>query len=98
MRYVSIRQLRNSPGRIWSTLSRGDLVLTANGKPKGVLVGVDETHLDETVEAIRRAKAILAVSRMRKRAAKTGAADLSMDEINREIRMARQARRGRRGR
>lgn len=58
----------------------------------GVLVGVDETRLDDTVEAIRRAKAILAVSRMRKKAAETDRDRLSMAEINREIREARRRR------
>lgn len=93
MRYVSVRELRNRPGRVWSTLSKTDVVLTSNGKPMGVLVGVDETRLDDTVDAIRRAKAILAVSRMRKKAAETGLGRLSMAEINREIREARRRRR-----
>lgn len=95
MRYVSVRELRNRPGRVWSTLSKTDVVLTSNGKPMGVLVGVDETRLDDTVEAIRRAKAILAVSRMRKKAAETGLGRLSMAEINREISEARRRRRRR---
>lgn len=93
MKYVSIRELRNRPGRVWSTLSKGDVVLTANGKPMGVLVGVDETRLDETVEAIRRAKAILAVSRIRRKAAETGTDRNSMARINREIREVRRRRR-----
>lgn len=93
MKYVSVRELRNRPGRVWSALSKDDLVLTASGKPVGVLVGVDETRLDETVDAIRRARAVLAVSRIRRRAAETGADKLSMAEINREIARARRQRR-----
>jgi antitoxin (DNA-binding transcriptional repressor) of toxin-antitoxin stability system len=93
MRYVSVRELRNSPGRLWSTLSKEDVVLTSNGKPMGVLVGVDENRLDDTVEAIRRAKAMLAVSRMRKKAAETGLDRVSMAGINREIREVRRRRR-----
>lgn len=93
MRYVSVRELRNRPGRLWSTLSKDDVVLTSNGKPMGVLVGVDETRLADTVEAIRRAKALLAVSRIRKKAAETGLNRLSMEEINREIREVRRRRR-----
>jgi antitoxin (DNA-binding transcriptional repressor) of toxin-antitoxin stability system len=93
MKYVSVRELRNRPGKVWATLSKADVVLTANGKPMGVLVGVDETRLDDTVAAIRRARATLAVSRMRKRAAETGAKGLPMTDINREIRVARRRRR-----
>ena len=93
MKYVSIRELRNRPGRVWSVLSKDDVVLTANGKPMGVLLGVDETRLDDTVAAIRRARAILAVSRMRRRAAETGKDRMSMAEINREIAAVRRRRR-----
>jgi len=93
MKYVSVRELRNRPGKVWATLSKADVVLTANGKPMGVLVGVDEARLDETVDAIRRARATLAVSRMRKRAAEGEASRLSMAEINREIREVRRRRR-----
>lgn len=93
MKYVSIRELRNRPGRVWSTLSKEDVVLTASGKPMGVLLGVDETRLDDTVAAIRRARAILAVSRMRRRAAETGKDRMSMAEINREIAAVRRRRR-----
>jgi prevent-host-death family protein len=93
MRYVSVRELRNRPGRLWSTIAKDDVVLTSNGKPVGVLVGVDETRLAETVEAIGRARAILAVSRLRKKAAETGRNRLSTEEINREIREVRRRRR-----
>ena len=93
MRFVSVRELRNRPGKLWASLSKADVVLTANGKPMGVLVGVDEDRLDETVDAIRRARATMAVSRMRKNAAKAGTSRLSMTEINREIREARRKRR-----
>jgi antitoxin (DNA-binding transcriptional repressor) of toxin-antitoxin stability system len=93
MKYVSIRELRNRPGRVWSALSKEDVVLTASGKPMGVLLGVDETRLDDTVAAIRRARAILAVSRIRRRAAETGKDRMSMAEINREIAAVRRRRR-----
>jgi prevent-host-death family protein len=92
MRYVSVRELRNSPGRLWTTLSKDDVVLTSNGKPMGVLVGVDETRLADTLEAIRRARAVLAVSRIRKKAAETGRNRLSMGQINREVREVRRRR------
>jgi hypothetical protein len=74
-------------------LSKEDLVLTASGKPMGVLLGVDETRLHDTVDAIRRARAILAVSRMRRKAAETGKDRMSMAEINREIAAVRRRRR-----
>jgi PHD/YefM family antitoxin component YafN of YafNO toxin-antitoxin module len=92
MKYVSARELRNHPGMVWSKLEKEDLVLTANGQPKGVLVGVDESRLDETVDAIRRARAIMAVSRIRRDAAASGVSKLSISDINREIREVRRGR------
>lgn len=59
----------------------------------GVLLGVDETRLDDTVDAIRRARAILAVSRMRRQAAETGKDRMSMAQINQEIAAVRRRRR-----
>lgn len=93
MKFLSVRELRNRPGRVWERLLKEDLVLTANGRPVGVLVGVDEGRLEETVTTLRRARAMLAVSRMRRRAAETGADKLTPAEIDREIRKVRRQRR-----
>lgn len=93
MKFVTIRELRNRPGRVWDELRAEDLVLTANGKPVGILVGVDESDLEEAMASLRRARAMRAVSRMRRRAAETGAHQLSSRAIDGEIRAARAARR-----
>jgi antitoxin (DNA-binding transcriptional repressor) of toxin-antitoxin stability system len=70
-----------------------DLVLTANGKPVAILVGVAEQELEETALAIRRARAQLAVSRMRRGAARRGIDRMSPAAINAEIRATRTRRR-----
>ena len=94
MKFVTIRELRNRPGRVWDELRAEDLVLTANGKPVGILVGVDD-DLEEALASLRRARALRAVSRMRRRAAETGANKLGAREIEAEIRAVRAARRRR---
>jgi antitoxin (DNA-binding transcriptional repressor) of toxin-antitoxin stability system len=71
---------------------KDDLVLTANGKPIAILVGVDEDEFEEAARAIRRAKAQLALSRMRRQAATRGTDRLSSAEIDAEIRAARAKR------
>lgn len=92
MRFISIRDLRNQPGRVWKELERGDLVLTSNGKPVGVLVGVEQTELARTLATLRRVRAQLAVSRMRKRAADGGLDRLSPEQVDREVKATRRLR------
>ena len=93
MKFVSLRELRNEPGRVQKELKRGELVLTASGKPVGVIVPASEDDLDETLSALRRARAIAAVSKMREHSRQTGRDRMTLAEINREIEEARRQRR-----
>ena len=46
MKYVSIRELRNRPGRVWSVLSKDDVVLTASGPGADMFHGrIDNTRV-----------------------------------------------------
>jgi antitoxin (DNA-binding transcriptional repressor) of toxin-antitoxin stability system len=92
MRFVTVRDLRNTPTTVWSALDKDDLVLTSNGDPVAVLVRVDEDDLDDTLAVVRRARAQQAVSRLRKQAAEAGTADLTEQEIEQEIAAARKER------
>lgn len=69
-----------------------DVVLTANGKPIALLVGLEEDDIEETAQAIRQARAQRALSRMRRQAAKRGIPDMSLAAINAEIRAVRSKR------
>ena len=91
MKLLTIRELRNNPGKVWRELRREDLVLTANGKPIGILVGVEE-DLEEALATVRRLRAALAVSRMRREAQEAGRDRLTAEEIAAEVRAAREAR------
>ncbi|MGH9442553.1 MAG: type II toxin-antitoxin system Phd/YefM family antitoxin [Thermoanaerobaculia bacterium] len=93
MKFLSIRELRNEPGKVWSEIKNSDVVLTSKGSPIGLLVGVEEDNLESTISALRRARATVAVSRIRKRAAERGTSRMSMAEIDREIRAARRENR-----
>ena len=92
MKFVSVRDLRNAPTEVWDALEEGDLVLTANGRPKALVVRVDDDDLDATVVALRRARAQVAVTRMRTGARGSGAAGISQSDIDAEIKSARRAR------
>jgi prevent-host-death family protein len=95
MEFITVRDLRIRPGEIWRKLRRErDLVLTSNGRPVGVLIAVDEDTVEDTLITLRRARAQLAVSRLRQAAAEQGTERLTAEEIEAEIAAARQERAG----
>ena len=93
MKFLSVRELRNRPGQVWDEARRDDLVVTSNGKPVGVLIGVPEGELEQTLLLLRRARAAAAVTSLRRRAAEQGTATQSRRAIQAEIEAARRARR-----
>jgi len=92
MKFVSTRELRNRPGFVRELAQKEDLVLTADGKPIAILLGIEDDDLEETALAIRQAKAQRALSRMRQQAARKGVANASPRAIEAEIRAVRRKR------
>ena len=92
MKFLSTRELRNRPGYVRNLAQKDDLVLTANGKPIAILLGIEEDELEETTRAIRQAKTQLALSRLRKQAARRGADRMSAPAVEAEIRAVRSRR------
>ena len=92
MKFLSTRDLRNRPGFVRDLARKEDLVLTANGKPIAILLGVEEDELEETAQAIRQARAQRALSRMRREAARRGVDKSSPSMIEAEIRAVRSKR------
>ena len=88
MNFYSIRDLRNTPKSIWENLSNdGEVVITNNGKPTAILLDIADGSLEETLKAIKQAKAVIAFNSMREKAAKKGY--MNDDEIQKEIDAAR---------
>jgi prevent-host-death family protein len=54
MKFLSTRELRNRPGHVRDLARKDELVLTSNGKPIAILLGVEEDELEETAHALRR--------------------------------------------
>jgi len=92
MKFLSTRELRNRPGYVRDLARKDDLVLTTNGKPIAILVGIEGDELEETARAVRQAKAQLALSRLRRRAGRRGADQMSAADIEDEIRAVRSGR------
>lgn len=91
MEIITVRDLRLRPGEIWRRLKdRTEFVLTANGRPVAVMIGLDESEdIEGALRDIRRARTQAAVSRMRASAARIGADQLTDEAIDDEITAAR---------
>ena len=93
MEFITIRDLRIRPGEVWRLLRRQqELVLTSNGRPIAVLLDVPEGDVETTLAVLRRARAQLAVSRLREEAAEEGLDRLSAEQLEAEITAARHER------
>lgn len=85
METLSIRDLRNRPGAVQADLSKkGELLLTSNGRPVALMLPVDGSNLDETLQAIRLARGQLALRMLRRHAREHGVSELSQAEIDAE--------------
>lgn len=81
MNFYSVRDLRTDSKKMWSELSEGnEVVITNNGKPSALLVDIPEGAFEDILQAVRQAKAMIALNSMRFKAAKKGY--LSEDEIS----------------
>ena len=94
MQFVSVRELRNRSAAIWKTLAEEqDLVVTSNGKPIALLSATSDELLEESLSAVRRARAQSAVAAMQQASLRAGTDHMSMEEVDAEIQAARRERR-----
>ncbi len=88
MDFYTVRDMRTTPKAIWESLTAdGNVVITNNGKPASLMLDISDGSLEETLKAVRQAKAMIAFNTMRERAAESGF--LTDDEIEAEIAAAR---------
>lgn len=93
MKFLSTRDLRNRPGYVRDLAGEEDLVLTANGKPIAILIGLDaEGDVEDFARAIRQARAQRALSRLRRHAVRRGLDRLPAETMTAEIRAVRRRR------
>lgn len=90
MTFVSIRDMRTRPGEVWQQLQdEGDLIVTSSGRPFALMIAAEGEDVEALLIALRRARAQLAVSKMRRQAAEAGLDRMTIDDIDAEIRQAR---------
>ncbi len=93
MKFISVRDLRSKMSSLWKLLpEEKELVVTRNGRPIAVLTAVDEDRFEESLAAIRRAKAIEAVAQLQRNSTAQGKSEIKRTEIDAEIKRVRRAR------
>jgi len=91
MNFVTVRDFRTSPSNVWKKLSsERELIITNNGKPIALLTPLSDETLEDTVSAVRRAKAINAMRKMQETSVSLGNDKMSLEEINTIIRETRE--------
>jgi len=88
MKTVTIRDFRTRPKQLREALRRErEAVLTANGRPVAVMIPVDAGSIDQTLETLRRARALEALRAIRANSPRMAAKDI--DAIIAKTRRAR---------
>jgi antitoxin (DNA-binding transcriptional repressor) of toxin-antitoxin stability system len=90
MKFISVRDLRGKSAEIWKDLPKErEVVVTSNGRPVAILSVVNESNLEESLSAIRQARAAEAVMSLQRRSVEQGTDGIAMDEIDAEIKAVR---------
>ena len=90
MKFVTVRDFRTSPASIWKRLpSERELIITNNGKPIALLTPLSDETLEDTVSAVRKAKALNAVRKMQEISVSLGNDKIPLEKINAIIKETR---------
>lgn len=93
MKFVSVRDLRGNSARIWQELPvEKEMVITSNGRPIAILAAVNESNLEEALSAFRTARAVEAVAQLQQRSLEHGTDQITIAEIEAEIKTVRSKR------
>jgi len=93
MKFISVRDLRGRSAEVWKKLPKErEVVVTSNGRPIAILSAVNESNLEESLTAIRQARAAEAVMSLQRRSVERGTDGITMEEIDTEIQAVREKR------
>ena len=94
MKFVTIRDLRSNSARVWRDLAQErEMVITSNGKPIAIVSATDEAHFEQSLQAVRQARAAQATKQLQQQSIDTGRDKLTGAEIEKEVAAARKERR-----
>jgi prevent-host-death family protein len=93
MRFVTVRELRSQSAEVWRRLAQEpDMVITSNGRPVAILSAVSADGVEESLAALRRARAEAAVGAMQSQSVAAGKHRMSQAAIDAEIAAVRKGR------
>lgn len=93
MKFLSVRDLRGKSAEIWKELpNEREMIITSNGRPIAILASISDSNLEESLAAFRQARAVEAVASLQRRSVDQGTDNISMDEIDAEIKNVRSKR------
>ena len=93
MKFLSVRDLRTKSAQVWRELPlEKEMVITTNGRPVAVISAVDESTVEKSLAAWRQVRATQAIVSIQKESMIKGNDNITMDQIDFEIKEARQAR------
>lgn len=93
MKFITVRDLRTSPAKVWSELpEEQEMVITNHGKPIALLTPLSDETLEQSLTTVRRARAMQAFEQIQKLADERGLSKMSEAEIDAEIRAVRAER------
>ena len=93
MKFLSVRGLKTKSSLIWKELpDQQDMVITSNGRPLAILSSVTKDNLDQILSSFRQTRAMLAVHTIQYDSARKGTDNISLDEIDDEIKDIRSKR------
>ena len=93
MQFLTIRELSKSPKETLSKLAQdGKAVLTNNGKPQALIFKIDGDSFERTLSLLQKLEFSQNLTDMRLTSMRKGNSDMTLDEINEEIKTVRKAR------
>ncbi len=95
MNFITARELRLNTSDLWTMLDKErEVVVTLNGRPVALMTGINGETLENTLNAIRKARGAWAIDKLRQEARDHGLDQMSEKDIEEEIRKTRKERRG----
>ena len=89
MSYIAIKDLKNSRALRERLKKERELILTKDGQPFALLIGITADDLEDSLKEVRRAMFSKAVARARKKAAISEINDIELDEVITKSRKSR---------
>ena len=93
MQFLTIRELSKAPKETLTKLDiDGKAVLTNNGKPQALIFKIDGNSFEKTLLLLQKLEFMQNLTEMRLTSLKNANSEMTLDEINAEIKAARKKR------